>query len=44
MASEIKPTPPLDLEDTIAFLKKLEEPISDEEKEFIKDILKMREK
>ena len=42
MASEIKPTPRLDIEDTIEFLEKLKKPISDEEREFIKDVLKMK--
>lgn len=44
MASKIKPTPQLDLKDTISFLKKLEKPISDEEREWMEDILKMRVK
>ena len=41
MAKEIEPTPALDLEDTKEFLEKLEEPVSDEEKEFMEDVLKI---
>ena len=41
MAREIKPTPKLDLEDTKEFLEKLEKPISEDEKKFMKDVLKL---
>ena len=44
MATEIKPFPPLTLEESIEFYKKLEKPISDEERAWMEDILKSMEK